>query len=168
MFKLIKFFKWLLCLEPKQQQFVSKCGRMLMNDIGNISLNLDNPEVLAGIHKEMMKYKDIKIMDKEPKAKPEKANVTLIKTIDGYETTVVNTVNYNDDKKVMILNAIIDELHNYDIDDEEEMARLIRELESNDYLTVSDYAILLKVRSIEPFTEKQLDKDMFLTIKYPA
>lgn len=101
-------------------------------------------------------------------SKPEKANVTLIKTIDGYETTVVNTVNYNDDKKVMILNAIIEELHNYDIDDEEEMARLIRELESNDYLTVSDYAILLKVRSIEPFTEKQLDKDMFLTIKYPA
>lgn len=57
----MKFIKWLLCLEPRQELWYSPDGRLIMNRNGNISLNLDNPEVLKGIHEEMMKYKDIKV-----------------------------------------------------------------------------------------------------------
>lgn len=57
---MIKFIKWLLCLEPKQREYYSKSNHLIMNENGGIRLNTDNPEVLKGIHKEMMKYVDIK------------------------------------------------------------------------------------------------------------
>lgn len=107
-------------------------------------------------------------MNNKSEVKPEKANVFLNKTIDGYDTTVVNKVDYNDDKNVMILNAILDEVHNYDVYDEEDTKRLIAELEYNDYLSLYDDDIYLYVERIEPFTEKEIDKDMFLTIKFPT
>lgn len=56
---MVKFIKWLFCLEPRQTEFPCVNNRMIMNRNGNISLNLNNPEVLKGIHKEMMKYKDL-------------------------------------------------------------------------------------------------------------
>lgn len=57
----MKFIEWLLCLRPRQELWYSPDNRLIMNRNGNISLNLDNPEVLKGIHKEMMKFKDIKV-----------------------------------------------------------------------------------------------------------
>lgn len=61
---MVKFIKWLFCLEPRRTEFPCVNNRMIMNRNGNISLNLDNPEVLKGIHKEMMKYKDLKLVNR--------------------------------------------------------------------------------------------------------
>lgn len=58
---MIDFIKFLLGFEPEKTEFPCCNNRMIMNRNGNISLNLDNPEVLEGIHKEMMKYKDIEL-----------------------------------------------------------------------------------------------------------
>ena len=100
------------------------------------------------------------------KAKPERAKVFMTKIISGFETLVQNIVNYNDDPKAMILDAVMQETHNYSNDDIEEV---IANLKSNDYTQLDDgYEINLVIEWIEPFTEKELDKDMFLTIKYPS
>ena len=100
------------------------------------------------------------------KSKPEKANVYMYKTISQYETLVCNTVDYNDDYIIMVLDAIMQEVHNYD---EEDRDGILKSLEENGMDTFEDgWEITLVLAYIEPFTEKQLDKDMFLTIKYPA
>lgn len=98
-------------------------------------------------------------------SKPEKARVFLSKMIAGYETQVVNIVDYNDDFEQMYLNAIMQEVHNYDMDEEN---IVLKELKENDFRYLYDGDIHLAIEYIEPFTEKQLDKDMFLIIKYPA
>lgn len=99
-------------------------------------------------------------------SKPEKANVVLTKTIDGYDTLVTNVVEYNDDPKIMFLDAIMQETHNYD---EEDREGILEGLNENGWDTFQDgWEISLVLEYIEPFTEKQLDKDMFLIIKYPA
>lgn len=58
---MIKFIKWLLCLEPKQKEFPSLNNRLIMNERGNIRLNLDNPEVLDGLSKGIDKYRNFKV-----------------------------------------------------------------------------------------------------------
>lgn len=63
-------------------------------------------------------------------SKPEKANVFLTKNIAGYETRVVNTVNYDDDFEQMYLNAIIQEVHNYDTGEEN---IILKELQDNNF-----------------------------------
>lgn len=60
----MNFIKWLLCLEPKQREFPCCDNRLIMNERSSIRLNLDSPEVLKGIHKEMMKYKDLKLVNR--------------------------------------------------------------------------------------------------------
>lgn len=102
----------------------------------------------------------------EEKSKPEKANVFIIKVINGFETLVVNTVEYNEDKEQMYLDAVLQETHIYDDDDREGILEHLREV-NFDYFN-DGYEITLLLDRIEPFTEKQLDKDIFLTIKYPA
>lgn len=99
-------------------------------------------------------------------SKPEKANVYIIKVINGFETLVVNTVEYNEDKEQMYLDAVMQEVHNYDDYDRESILENLREVDF-DYFH-DGYEITLLLEHIEPFTEKQLDKDIFLTIKYPA
>lgn len=98
-------------------------------------------------------------------SKPEKARIFLTKMIAGYETQVVNTVNYNDDFEQMYLDAIMLEVHNYDADEE---SIVLKELKENDFQYLDDGDIHLVIEDYELFTEKQLDKDMILTIKYPA
>ena len=99
-------------------------------------------------------------------SKPEKANVVLTKTIDGYDTLVTNVVEYNDDPKIMFLDAIMQETHIYD---EEDRESILEGLDKNGWDTFQDGTdISLVLEYIEPFTEKQLDRDMFLTIKYPS
>ena len=98
--------------------------------------------------------------------KPEKANVFMTKVIEQYETLVVNTVEYNEDKEQMYLDAVLQETHNHDDDDREAILEHLREVDF-DYFN-DGYDITLLLEHIEPFTEKQLDKDIFLTIKYPA
>lgn len=99
-------------------------------------------------------------------SKPEKANVFITKVIDQYETQVVNTVDYNEDIEQMYLEAVMLEVHNYNEEDKDEV---FKELKDMDFISFNDgYDITLVLEHIEPFTEKQLDKDMFLTIKYPA
>ena len=105
--------------------------------------------------------KDINMQE----SKPEKANVFLTKIIAGYETRVVNTVNYNDDFEQMYLEAIMLEVHNYD---EEDREYILKELTKNEFLFFDDGDICLYIHDYELFTEKQLDKDMYLTIKYPS
>ena len=56
---MINFIKRLLCLEPRQTEFPCENNRLIMDQNGNIRLNLDNPEVLDGLSKEIAKYKDI-------------------------------------------------------------------------------------------------------------
>ena len=98
--------------------------------------------------------------------KPEKANVVLTKTIDGYETLVTNVVEYNDDPKIMFLDAVMQETHNHDEDDRED---ILKELEVNGWDNFQDgWDISLVLEYIEPFTEKEIDKNMFLTIKFPT
>ena len=97
--------------------------------------------------------------------KPEKANVVLTKTIGRYDTLVTNVVEYNDDPKIMFLDAIMQETHNYDEDRE----GVLEKLDQNGGDTFQDgWDISIILEYIEPFTEKQLDKDMFLIIKYPS
>ena len=99
-------------------------------------------------------------------SKPEKANVVLTKTIDRYDTLVTNVVEYNDDPKIMFLDAIMQETHHYD---EEDRESILEGLNENGWDTFQDGCdISLVLEYIEPFTEKQLDRDMFLIIKYPA
>lgn len=99
-------------------------------------------------------------------SKPEKANVVLTKTIVGYDTLITHIVEYNDDPKIMFLDAIMQESHNYDGEDRE---GILEKLDRNGWDTFQDgWDISLVLEYIEPFTEKQLDKDMFLTIKYPS
>ena len=98
-------------------------------------------------------------------SKPEKAKVFLTKLIAGYETQVVNTVNYNDDIEQMYLDAIMQEVHNYDMDEE---STVLEELQENGFQYFYDGDICLVIEDYELFTEKQLDKDILLTIKYPA
>lgn len=100
------------------------------------------------------------------KPKPEKANVYITKIISEYETLVVNTVDYSDNLEQMYLDAIMLEVHNYDEDDR---AVVSEELKETDFEYFNDgWEITLVINHIEPFTEKQLDKDMILTIKYPS
>lgn len=100
------------------------------------------------------------------KSKPEKANVYITKIISEYETLVVNTVDYNDNFEQMYLDAIMQEVHNHDEDDR---AIVFEELKEADFEYFNDgWEITLVIDHIEPFTEKQLDKDMILTIKYPS
>ena len=99
-------------------------------------------------------------------SKPEKANVYITKIISQYETQVVNTVDYNEDIEQMYLDAVMQEVHNYDEDDRE---FVLGYLTDADFDCFNDgYEITLVLEYIEPFTEKQLDKDMFLTVKYPT
>lgn len=99
-------------------------------------------------------------------SKPEKANVYITKIISQYETQVVNTVDYNEDIEQMYLDAVMQEVHNYDEEDRED---ILKSLEENGMDSFEDgWEISLLLEYIEPFTEKQLDKDMFLTVKYPT
>lgn len=98
--------------------------------------------------------------------KPEKANVVLTKTINYYDTFITSIVEYNDDPKIMFLDAIMQETHNYYEEDRESILEVLNE---NGWDTFQDgWDISLVLEYIEPFTEKQIDKDMFLTIKYPS
>ena len=99
-------------------------------------------------------------------SKPEKAKVFMTKVIEQYETQVVNTVDYNEDIEQMYLEAVMQEVHNYYEGDREVVLEYLKEVDF-DYFN-DGYEITLILDRIEPFTEKQLDKDMFLTIKYPA
>lgn len=57
---MIKFIKWVLCLEPKQRYFYSDDNRLIFdNETCTISLNLDNPEVLKGIEKSMNDFRKV-------------------------------------------------------------------------------------------------------------
>ena len=98
--------------------------------------------------------------------KPEKANVFITKIISQYETQVVNTVDYNENKEQMYLDAVMQEVHNYDEDDREVVLKYLKEADF-DYFN-DGHEITLVLDHIEPFNEKQLDRYMFITIKYPA
>lgn len=99
-------------------------------------------------------------------SKPEKANVYMTKTISQYKTLVCITVDYNDEYIIMVLDAIMQEVHNYDEEDRED---ILKSLEENGMDSFEDgWEISLLLEYIEPFTEKQLDRNMFLTVKYPT
>ena len=100
------------------------------------------------------------------KSKPEKANVFMTKIISQYETQVVNTVDYNEDIEQMYLEAVMQEVHNHDENDREFVLGYLTDSDFDYFIDGDDITLILEY--IEPFTEKQLDKDMFLTIKYPA
>lgn len=99
-------------------------------------------------------------------SKPESAYVHLTKIINGFETEILSKVIYNDNPEMMILDAVMQEVHNHNEDDRD---LILDKLNENSFQYFDDdFDISLVVEYIEPFTEKQLDKDMILTIKYPS